>query len=123
MEFRHCNHLVSKKDRIALYEPGNDSLVYDSFPTLAEAQKKYNIPDDIEFEQGLGQLFIAVPFSARKSVPYETKRMVMTQYVGSYGRKEVELVNAKEIPVGATYIGCDEEFCYYKSEDRFFATI
>lgn len=66
MNFKHCNHLVAKSNRIALYEPGNDSLVHAAYPTLAEAKKDYDIPDDIKFEQGLGELFIAVPYSARK---------------------------------------------------------
>ena len=61
---KNCKYM-RKNERIALYEPGNDSLVYAAYPTLADAKKEYNIPDDIQFEQGLGQLFIAVPYSAR----------------------------------------------------------
>lgn len=63
---KNCKYLAPKDHRIALYEPGNDSLVHASYATLAEAMKDYDIPEDIEFEQGLGELFIAVPYSARK---------------------------------------------------------
>lgn len=66
MEFKHCNHIVPKNRRISLYEPGNDSLINGEYATLEEAKKDFYIPDDIVFEQGLGQLFIGVPYSARK---------------------------------------------------------
>ena len=64
--YKNCKHLVEKDRRIALYEPDNDSNVYAAYPTLEAARKDYNIPEDVEIEQGLGQLFIAVPYSAKK---------------------------------------------------------
>lgn len=63
---KNCKHLVPQNRRIALYEPGNESLVHATFATLEDAQRAYNIPDDTEIEQGLGQLYIAVPYLARK---------------------------------------------------------
>lgn len=63
---KNCKHLAPKDYRIALYDPA-DEIVHASYATLAEAMKDYDIPADIEFEQGLGALFIAVPYSARKT--------------------------------------------------------
>lgn len=65
-EEKKCRFMADKDYRIALYESGNESLVHASYPTLADAMKEYDIPEDVEFEQGLGQIFIAVPYSARK---------------------------------------------------------
>ena len=66
MNFNHCDFLSPKERRIALYDPSNE-FVFAAYPTLEEAMKDFDIPADIEFEQGAGQLFIAVPLTARKA--------------------------------------------------------
>ena len=63
---KNCTHLVPTNRRIVLYEPGNESVINGAYATLAEAMKDYKIPENIEFEQGLGALFIAVPYLSRK---------------------------------------------------------
>lgn len=63
----NCKHLVEADRRIALYDPMNESNVFASFATLEEAQKYFIIPDDIEIEQGIGMLFIAVSPMAKRA--------------------------------------------------------
>ena len=120
MEFKHCNHLVDRSRRIALYEPGFTSLVHAAYPTLAEAKKDYDIPEDIEFEQGLGELFIAVPYSARK---HNKEGAKMERYVAGYGIVKVQLIIADKLPMDAEYLGADETYFYYKMDDKFYAVI
>ena len=46
-EEKKCRFMADKDYRIALYEPGNESLVHASYPTLADAMKEKEERDNV----------------------------------------------------------------------------
>ena len=119
--YKNCKYLVEKERRIALYEPDNDSNVYAAYPTLEAARKDYNIPEDVEIEQGLGQLFIAVPYSAKKEKHDSSNILKVARLIRALEQEDrsreskIEIINMyKGIGVITAKEGLElyTEYCY-----------
>lgn len=46
----------------------------------------------------------------------------MERYVAGYGKVKTAFVRPIRLPDNANYLGADEEYYYYKANDKFYAT-